>query len=67
MMAVLSWYLVVQLLGVTAFVLTGPCFDRLPDSGYGVSKSLGILMLGLLLWLGTALGLLRNEPGGALL
>lgn len=67
MMAVLSWYIVVQALGVTAYVLTGPCFHRLPDSGYGVSKSLGVLTLGLLLWLGTALGLLRNEPGGALL
>lgn len=67
MMAVLGWYVVVQVLGFTALILAGPWFHRLPDSGYGVSKSLGILMLGLLLWLGTALGLLRNEPGGALL
>lgn len=67
MMAVLSWYIAIQVLGFTASVLTGPWFHRLPDSGYGVSKSLGVLMLGLLLWLGTALGLLRNEPGGAVL
>ncbi|MGE0812980.1 MAG: DUF2298 domain-containing protein [Vicinamibacterales bacterium] len=67
MRAVLGWYVVVQGLGTAAFVLTRPVLQRLPDAGYGVSKSLGVLAAGLLLWLGTALGLLRNDPGGAVL
>ncbi|MEZ5289723.1 MAG: DUF2298 domain-containing protein [Vicinamibacterales bacterium] len=65
MRAVLGWYVVVQALGAAAFVLAGPVLQRLPDRGYGVSKSLGVLMAGLLLWLGTALGLLRNDARGA--
>ncbi len=67
MRAALAWYLVVQILGVAAFRLTSGCFRALPDRGYGVSKTLGVLTCGLLLWFGTALGLLRNEVGGALL
>lgn len=67
MWAFLGWYVIVQGLGTAAFILAAPCFRRLPDAGYGVSKSLGVLLCGGGLWLGTALGLLRNDTGGAVL
>ncbi|MEZ5289094.1 MAG: DUF2298 domain-containing protein [Vicinamibacterales bacterium] len=65
MTAFLSWYAVVQVLGAAAYALISPCLRRLPDAGYAVSKTLGVLSFGLLLWLATALGLVRNDPRGA--
>jgi uncharacterized membrane protein len=41
-------------------------FDRLPDRGYGLSRTFGILLGGYLMWLSVSLGILRNNPGGAL-
>lgn len=67
MSAVLSWYVVVEVMGLLAFVSAWPWLSRLPERGYCVSKSLGVLATGLALWLGTAYGVLRNEPGGAVL
>ena len=67
MTAALGWYAAVQVLGAAAHLLAGPYLRRLPDAGYGVSKTLGVLLLGVGLWLGTALGLLRNDPAGAFL
>ena len=64
---VLRWYLMVQLLGLLAVVIGRVPLRRLPDAGWCVAKTLGVLFAGLLLWLGTAAGLLRNEPGGAVL
>jgi YYY domain-containing protein len=53
-------------LGLLAFLLVRPLCERLPDRGYSLSKTLGVFLFGTTLWLGTALGLLRNGPGGAL-
>ena len=61
----LRWYLVVQVLSLAAFVLAAPAFRRLADGGYAASKALGILLCGATLWSGTAVGVLRNEAGGA--
>lgn len=61
----LSWYLIVQLITLLALPLTASLFRHLPDRGYAFAKSLGILLVALFLWLGTAYGLLRNEAGGA--
>jgi YYY domain-containing protein len=61
----LSWYLVVQLITLAALPLTVRLFPNLADRGYAFAKSLGILLVGLILWLGTSYGLLRNETGGA--
>src|SRR5947208_1089128 len=65
--AVLRWYLVVQLLGLMILPLAARAFRRLPDRGYGFSKPLGILLVGVVLWVGNAYGLLRNDSGGAIL
>lgn len=63
----LSWYLVVQLLGLLALPLGFGLFRRLPDRGYFVVKPLGILLHSLVLWLGVSCGLFRNDVGGAVL
>jgi YYY domain-containing protein len=67
MSAALSWYVAVQGLGFLAFLMSAPFLRVLPDAGYASSKALGVLLFGLLVWSGTAVGVLRNEPGGALL
>ncbi|MCL4834821.1 MAG: hypothetical protein KJZ86_20440 [Caldilineaceae bacterium] len=59
------WYLVVQLIALAALPLCLRLFVNLPDRGYAFAKSLGILLVGGLLWLGNSYGLLRNEAGGA--
>lgn len=61
----LSWYLVTQIVTVAALPLTSRFFCNLPDKGYVFARILGILLVGLLLWLGTSYGLLRNSAGGA--
>jgi YYY domain-containing protein len=58
------WYLIVQLITLAALPLTVSLFSALPGRGYAFAKSLGILVIGFTLWLGTSFGLLRNEQGG---
>lgn len=67
MSAFFRWYIAVQVLAALAFLLAGPCFRRLPDAGYAIGKTLGVLLFGFLLWIGCALGLVRNDFGGAAL
>lgn len=61
----LSWYLVIQLITIITIPLGTTLFGNLPDRGYAFVKSLGILLIGFLFWLGYSYGLLRNETGGA--
>jgi YYY domain-containing protein len=61
----ISWYLIVQLITLAVLPLCFRLFINLADWGYAFAKSLGILLVGLALWLGTCYGLLRNETGGA--
>ena len=65
MTAFAAWYLVVQAVGALALALTWRFWQVLPDRGYCLSKSLGILLVGTVLWWGTSYEWLRNEPGGA--
>jgi len=60
----ISWYLALQLLTMAALPLTLSLFANLPDRGYAFGKSVGILAVGFLFWLGYSYGLLRNETGG---
>ncbi|MBV7329524.1 hypothetical protein KFU94_15010 [Chloroflexi bacterium TSY] len=61
----ISWYLIIQLIALSALPLTFMLFRNLPDRGYTFAKILGVFLVGLILWLGTSYGLLRNERGGA--
>jgi len=60
------WYLVVQAFGLAALPLCLRLFRHLPDRGYGVSKSLGLLLAGWAFWLLTTFGWLHNTAGGIL-
>ena len=61
----LAWYLVMQVMGLLALPLAWRLLHNLPDRGYGLSKMLGVLLTGYLLWIGYSFGLLRYEPGSA--
>ena len=60
-----SWYLVLQLMALAVLPLTLTLFPNLPDRGYAFSKSVGVLAVGFVFWLGYSYGLFRNEAGGA--
>ena len=66
MAAIVAWWVASSVVGAAVFPLVWRVFDRLPDRGYGLSRSFGILLGGSLMWLCVSLGLLRNNPGGAL-
>jgi uncharacterized membrane protein len=64
--SILLWWFTSTAIGWLAFPLAWRLFNRLPDRGYGLSRALGILLSGYILWLGSSIGLLTNQLGGAL-
>jgi YYY domain-containing protein len=64
--AVLTWWIIVQIFGLAALPLAFRLFHRLPDRGYGVSKALGILLVSFVFWLLGMLGFLRNDSGSVI-
>src|SRR3970282_975211 len=62
---ILAWWVASPVAGAAAFPIAWRVFNRLPDRGYGLSRTLGVLLGGYLLWLCASLGILRNNPGGA--
>lgn len=67
MLAFLAWYLLISLLGWLSFPLAYRLFPALADRGYALARALGLLGWGILFWLLTSLGFLRNDLGGLLL
>ena len=67
MVAVLSFWIVLQLIALAALPLTWHLCRRLPDRGYALAKPLGLLLVTYLLWLGASFGFLRNSLGGIVL
>lgn len=66
MMGVLvAWYGVVQVVGLAALPLALRLFGALPDRGYAFAKITGIVLTGVVFWLGYSYGLLRHEAGAA--
>ncbi|HEX9921586.1 MAG TPA: DUF2298 domain-containing protein, partial [Anaerolineae bacterium] len=61
LLAIVTWWLLIMLLGVLAFPLAYLVFNKLPDRGYGLSKSFGILLVGYFVWLNSSLGGLANR------
>src|SRR3954454_21959956 len=54
--AVLLWLLTLIALGVAVLPLTMQVFRGLPDRGYGLTRTLGIVVVGWLAYLGAMLG-----------
>ena len=65
MLAILSWWLVLQLFTLAVLPLAWRLFARLPGRGYPLAKALGLLLVSYLLWLGATLHVLPNSLGGA--
>ncbi len=63
---ILIWWLISSILGWLAFPIAWRFLNRLPDRGYGLSRALGLLITGYLLWIGCNFGLMTNGLGGAL-
>lgn len=63
-LAVFSWWLISQLLGLAVWPLAARWLKWLPDGGYMLAKPIGLLLTGYGLWLLATLGLVQNSTGG---
>jgi YYY domain-containing protein len=63
----LYWWLAAEAVGAAAFPLAFAYFRFLPERGYGLSKVLGLLLVGYALWIGGSVGLLTNRQGSVIL
>ncbi len=64
MISTLLWWLAIQLFGLAVLPLAWRLFARLPGRGYPFAKSLGLLLVCFVLWLGASFHLLPNNAGG---
>ncbi len=64
--AFLIWYATVTALGLLAWPLVFRLLPGLPDRGYSLSRTLGLLLVGYVYWMLVSVGILNNSPGGAL-
>ena len=65
-LAFISWYVIITLLGWLTFPLAYFLFPALADRGYSLSRVAGLLIWGYLFWIFTSLGLTQNNIGGIL-
>lgn len=62
-----QWWLVIFLMGVTVLPLSWRLLRGLPDFGYTLTKSLGLLLIAFVFWALAVLGFLPNSTGSILL
>ena len=67
MIAFISWYFIISLLGWLTFPLAYSLFPALADRGYTLSRAAGLLIWGYVFWLLASLGVAQNDMGGILL
>jgi YYY domain-containing protein len=67
MIAFLSWYILITVLGWLAFPLAYTFFPALADRGYTLARALGLLIWGYVFWLFASFRLAQNDGGGLLL
>ena len=60
-LAVVVWWVAIELLGLIAWPLAFVVFPNLRDRGYILAKSLGLLFVAYLIWLAASLRLLTNS------
>lgn len=63
---VFVWWIISQVIGLSALPITLRIFRWLPEQGYAFSKPVGILLSSYILWLGASTGFLRNDNSGIL-
>jgi uncharacterized membrane protein len=63
----LTWYLLISLVGWLTLPLIHQLFSGLWDRGYAFARILGLLLWAYVFWLLASLGILPNEPGSILL
>jgi uncharacterized membrane protein len=61
MLAVFSWWLIVEILGLLALPLAWRVLRHLPGRGYAFAKPLGLLLVGYVFWIGGSFGMLSNS------
>jgi YYY domain-containing protein len=61
MLAVLSWWLIMEVIGLLALPIALRLFRNLPERGYAFARPLGLLLTGYALWMGASLGILGNS------
>lgn len=66
MIYILSWWLIVEILGLAALPIAFRFMHWLPERGYTFSKALGLLLASYIVWIGGMSGFLRNDTGGIL-
>ena len=66
-LAVASWWALIQILGLAAWPLSFRLFRWLPDRGYMLAKPLGLLLVSYTLWLLASFRILPNTPIGILI
>jgi YYY domain-containing protein len=66
-LSVFIWWLIMQVLGWAALPVCMRLLRWLPDRGYAFSKSIGLLLVSFILWIGASSGFLRNDLGSILL
>ncbi len=64
--AVLSWWIILQALGLAAWPLAFRLLRWLPDRGYTLAKPIGLLIVSYLFWLLVSLHLLPNTVASVL-
>jgi uncharacterized membrane protein len=61
MLAVLSWWLIMEVIGLLALPVALRLFRNLPERGYAFARPLGLLLVSYVLWMAGSLGLLANS------
>ncbi len=62
--AVLLWWLIIQILGLAVWPLLTRWLRWLPDRGYMLAKPIGLLLVSYGLWILATFGLIQNTTGG---
>ncbi len=61
MLAVVSWWLIIEVIGLLALPIALRLFRHLPERGYAFARPLGLLLTGYVLWMGSSLGFLGTS------
>lgn len=67
MIAFISWYVLITILGWLTFPLAYSLFPGLADRGYTLMRAFGLLIWAYVFWLFASLGIAQNDTGGLLL